>query len=229
MIRPIPLEEMRTDRDHRNYYDILETPHSSTQKEIAEAYHRCKNTYHSDNIALHSIMTESQRKQSLDEIEAAYSVLGESSKRVSYDRARGINQDQPTGYHDISKPSGQKNRLEDKLTMHREAEVSKITAYNRFALDYEIDEQMEEEIEACQHFTGEFLQKIRLYKGVDIPRMNDMTKISKTYLKKIEEEDIKNLPALAYVRGFVYQYAKTLKLNPDLVANSYIQTIKEKV
>ena len=53
-----------------------------------------------------------------------------------------------------------------------------------------------------------------------------MTKISKTYLQYIENEDVEKMPAIVYVRGFVYQYAKVLKLNPDLVANSYLQRIK---
>lgn len=113
-----------------------------------------------------------------------------------------------------------------KLSQRKEAEVSKVSAKNRFSLKYSIDDNFEEEIGKCQDFTGEFLQKIREYKGVDIERMSDMTKISKTYIRNIEAEDRDNLPADVYVRGFVYQYAKTLKLNPDLVASSYIQRIR---
>ena len=70
------------------------------------------------------------------------------------------------------------------------------------------------------------LKKIREYKNVDINRMAEMTKVSKTYIQKIEQEDVTNLPALVYVRGFVYQYAKCLKLNPDLVATSYLEHLK---
>ena len=85
---------------------------------------------------------------------------------------------------------------------------------------------MEQEIEETEEFSGEFLKKIREYKQVTIPRLADMTKVSKTYLMNIEEEKLDGLPALVYVRGFVYQYAKCLKLNPELVANSYLARIK---
>ena len=56
--------------------------------------------------------------------------------------------------------------------------------------------------------------------------MSDMIKVSKTYIRHIEQEQQERLPAMAYVRGFVYQYAKCLKLTPDLVATSYIHHIK---
>ena len=62
---------------------------------------------------------------------------------------------------------------------------------------------MEEKIKCCEDFTGEFLKEIREYKGVDLSRMNSMTKISKNYLRNIEDDNIEALPALAYVRGFV--------------------------
>jgi cytoskeletal protein RodZ len=57
-------------------------------------------------------------------------------------------------------------------------------------------------------------------------RLVEMTRISRTHLTAIENDDLKKLPAEVYVRGFVSQLAKVLKLNPDLVATSYIHHIK---
>ena len=54
-----------------------------------------------------------------------------------------------------------------------------------------------------------------------------MTRISKTYIKNIEEDEFSKLPADVYTRGFVYQYAKTLKLNPELAATSYLHNIRQ--
>jgi len=53
-----------------------------------------------------------------------------------------------------------------------------------------------------------------------------MTKVSKMYLQAIESEDYDHLPAPVYVRGFVFQYAKCLKLKPENVANSYVARMK---
>lgn len=108
----------------------------------------------------------------------------------------------------------------------REVGVSKLHARNRFSLDYVQNQEFELEIENTLNYTGEILRKIREYKNVSIPRMADMTKISKTYIRCMEEDNHEKMPALVYVRGFVYQYAKCLKLNPDLVATSYLRHLK---
>lgn len=108
----------------------------------------------------------------------------------------------------------------------REVRVSKFSANQRFALNYTKDATFEQEIENASKFTGEFLKQIREYKNVSIERMSDMTKISKTYIRYIESDDHEKLPAAAYVRGFVFQYAKCLKLSPEIVATSYTHHIK---
>ncbi|MBD66471.1 MAG: hypothetical protein CME62_14765 [Halobacteriovoraceae bacterium] len=108
-----------------------------------------------------------------------------------------------------------------------EASVSKIQAVKKFGLNFEVDNGFEQEIENCSEYTGDFLQKIREYKQVSIERMSEMTKISKTYIRNIEADEFSKLPADVYTRGFVYQYAKCLKLNPDLVATSYIHHLKQ--
>ena len=231
----LPFKEVK---EAKNYYEVLDIPIESTQEEIHEAYHLSKHAYAGDSIALYSLMTEDECQVILEMVEEAYSILGESSKRAAYNKARGF--DKKRSSLEDSKgqvrkfPDLKKNKqlspadTESFSTVHREAKVSKIAAVNRFALDYTVDPQMEEEIESCQYFTGEFLRCIREYKGVDIHHMSDITKVSKTYIRNIEDEDVENLPAPVYIRGFVYQYAKTLKLNPDYVANSYISRLKKK-
>ncbi len=111
-------------------------------------------------------------------------------------------------------------------SQRNEVTVSKVQAVKRFGLSFESDTNFEQEIENCTQYSGEFLKKIRDYKKVTIERMAEMTRISKTYIRNIESDDFTKLPADVYTRGFVYQYAKCLKLNPDLVANSYINHLK---
>jgi DnaJ-domain-containing protein 1 len=105
--------------------------------------------------------------------------------------------------------------------------VSKVQAFKKFGLDYEINPDFELEIENATDYDGELLKRIREYKNVTIERLADMTRISKTYIKNIEADDFTKLPADVYTRGFVYQYAKTLKLNPDLAATSYLNRIRQ--
>jgi curved DNA-binding protein CbpA len=105
--------------------------------------------------------------------------------------------------------------------------VTKLVTQKRFALDFISNADFEKEIEDAVEFSGDFLRKIREYKNMDLDRLSDMTKVSRTFLQGIENEDFGKLPASVYVRGFVFQYAKSLKLKPDLVANSYLARMKK--
>lgn len=213
----------------KNYYEVLEVPTDASSDDIHKGYVRAKNAYSQDSLALYSLMTKDECDQILNLIDEAYSILSDPEKRRMYDEARGINQTlnyrnaTPSRTHD--QDSSHNLRSAPQTTQHNN--MSKIVAKKRFDLTYDVNHDMEKKIEAATEFNGKLLQEIREYKSVDIPRMADMTKVSKTYIRYIEEEAFDKLPAAAYVRGFVYQYAKCLKLNPDLVANSYLYQMKK--
>jgi curved DNA-binding protein CbpA len=242
---------MKTER--KNYYDVLEVDPTATLQEIHNAYTRTKNAYSGDAAALYSLMSSDESDKILEQIEEAYSILGVADKRREYDLARGFNQEHTkegfekehlskTGFNMPERQEPQtdyrhqeymqerKKREEFQYQVEhsprREAEVSKIQAANKFGLKFKRDEEFEQEIENQTEFSGSFLKRIRQYKDVSIERMAEMTRISKTYIKNIEEDDFEKLPAEVYARGFVYQYAKCLKLNADLVATSYINYMK---
>ncbi|HLE12526.1 MAG: hypothetical protein A2504_03600 [Bdellovibrionales bacterium RIFOXYD12_FULL_39_22] len=226
--------------EDKNYYEILELPSNASQKDINEGYQKAKNAYSFDSIALYSIMTKAECDDMLHQIEEAYLILSSPQKRRQYDNAKGFNLDNaPYSISEpdfstssgISNPFSQANapgKFEVNQNTNNMKNITKIVATKRFTLDYEVNPDFEKEIEQTTEFTGSFLKKIREYKQIDIARMSEMTKVSKTYLLNIEDEDMALLPALVYVRGFVYQYAKCLKLNPDLVATSYIFNLKKK-
>lgn len=231
-------------KEEKNYYEILEiSPHAS-EEEIHRSYIQAKNTYVQDNLALYSLLTKEECEKVLERIEEAYTILSDPEKRIQYNMARGIEAPE-SEFSEINsnkseEPKWEKRGLPAKPEIKRETEetqqsegedsegggavgvMSKIVANKRFTLEYNFNLEVEKRIERAENFSGKFLKEIREYKNVDLPRMSDMTKISKTYLRNIENENWKNLPAKAYIRGFVYQYAKCLKLNPDLVATSYI-------
>lgn len=243
--------------DHKNYYEVLEVPTTSTLQDIHNAYLRSKNAYAGDSAALYSLMSSDECDKILQQIEEAYCILGVPDKRREYDKVRGLNQTHtPAGFvEEFSKKpdykpqnslsslisetavhheelTQQKNlkeefKYQDKHSTKVKANVSKVQAFKKFNLNYEEDSSFEQEIENCSEFDGAFLNRIREYKSVTIERMAEMTKISKTYIKNIEGDEFSKLPADVYTRGFVYQYAKCLKLNPDLVATSYLRNIQK--
>lgn len=218
--------------ESKNYYEILEVPEDAAPEEVQKGYHRAKNAYSQDSLALYSLMSQEECNAVLNLIEEAYSILADQEKRRKYDQARGINNDHLDRVYSREGKRGF-SAHDDDHNINRPAKVNsahsmtKIVAQNRFNLEYTIDSGFEKEIEQATEFTGDFLKKIREYKGVDLVRMADMTKVSKTYIRNIEEEAFEKLPATAYVRGFVYQYAKSLKLNPEIVANSFLYRLRK--
>lgn len=211
--------------EEKNYYEILEVTTDATSQEINQGYVRAKNAYSQDSLALYSLMTENECKGMLERIDEAYTILNSPTKRKLYDEARGINPTSSQNDSIISSESFEPIHNEENSKQHRS--IGKLVAKKRYALNYQEDNDMEQKIEQATEFTGHFLKEIREYKEVNIERMADMTKVSKTYLMNIESEDYTKLPVLVYVRGFVYQYAKCLKLNPDLVATSYLYRLKK--
>lgn len=219
----------------RNYYEILEVSVDASNEEINQGYMRARNAYSQDSLALYSLMSQEECNNIVQLIDEAYSILSDPSKRRQYDEARGLNQN-------LSQQ--ERNYLNTKDSLHsgdnqsdhsikpvaettNKNSMSKIVAQKKFGLNHEVDPEFEKEIEQAQEFSGEFIKRIREYKNVDIVRLAEMTRISKTYLINIEEENYDALPAPVYVRGFVYQMAKCLKLNPDMVATSYLYRLKQ--
>lgn len=224
------------DAEKKNYYDVLEIETNANPQQIENAYIRARNAYSGDSVALYSLMTKEECDNILGQIEEAYSVLGFPEKRREYDRLRGFNQSgiQPVRHvGQIYTISTVEDRPKDAVEYENygsnliEAKVSKISAQKKFGLDYEESSEMERKIRECTDFSGRFLKEIREYKNVTVDRMAEMTRIGKTHIIAIEDENVAKLPAEVYVRGYVYQYAKVLKLNPEQVAQSYLLHFKK--
>ena len=225
------------DADKKNYYEVLEIQTHASPQEIEGAITRARNAYSGDSVALYSLMTKDECDAVLGQIEEAYSVIGFPEKRREYDRLRGFNQSGFNQNYSTPAPSVSSNTFEsrpkDNIQYEDfgsnliEAKVSKITAQKKFGLEYTEDSEFDKTIADCTDFNGSFLKKIREYKSVTIERMAEMTRISKTHITALENEDMAKLPADVYVRGYVYQYAKVLKLNPDAVASSWLLHFKK--
>jgi curved DNA-binding protein CbpA len=221
--------------EKKNYYEVLEIEPNANPQQVENAYIRSKNAYSSDSVALYSLMTKDECDQVLGQVEEAYSILGFPEKRREYDRVRGFNQTpgharNTNQMHTVSMLDDRPKdtiEYEDYGSNLIEAKVSKITAQKKFGLEFPENPEMDRKIRECSDYSGSFLKEIRDYKNVSIERMAEMTRISKTHLTAIENEDVTKLPADVYVRGYVYQYAKVLKLNPDQVATSYLLHFKK--
>ena len=220
-----------TEKAKKNYYEILEVSPDATIEEIKEGHTRAKNAYSEESLALYSIMSTDERSRMLGLIEEAFRVISCSEKREIYDQEQGIREPKETFDFGTKTTEPQTSTAEQERKFQEssnlsEKNITKLVASNKYQLIFEPSEEMESEIASAKEFSGEFLAKIRDYKKVSIERMSEMTRISKGFLRGIEDENLSVLPAIVYVRGFVYQYAKCLKLNPEMVASSYMHRLK---
>jgi len=69
---------------------------------------------------------------------------------------------------------------------------------------------------------GSTLRKVRELRRYSLDDIAALTKISKNHLLAIEEEAFGKLPAPVFVRGFLLQFARTLKIPPEPVAIAYL-------
>ena len=220
----------------QTYYEILEVDAGAPQDEIHRAYQRAKQTYSGGSPALYSMFSADETKELLKLIEEAYNVLSNQEARSRYDRqindspATAVATQQldshkkPTGYATPAQYHEQMQQTPSRPSVGA-SPVPEGFAKTRFGV-YEINPLLEEEIESCENFTGEFIRKIRNYKKVSIEDLSEYIRVSKTYINAVEMEDYDGLPAAVFVRGFVSQMAKALNLHEPKVTSSYMTRFK---
>lgn len=78
-------------------------------------------------------------------------------------------------------------------------------------------------LDPTTEITGEVLRAARESHGLDIKDLAHKTKISLAYLRALEDENFAALPAEVYVRGFVTEVARTLRLDSLLASRGYLR------
>jgi len=198
-----------------NYYDLLDVPSNATPKMIESAYFSALSLFNDHNLAGYSIFSDNELESNKSLIEQAYLILSSEEKRKQYNDYKQISNE--IDYSLDNNRSGKKEN----------AYVNPLEAKEKFRLNYILNNEQEIKIEQEVQYSGKFLKSVREYKCVSLDRMANLTNILKSYLISIEEERFELLPATVYTRGFIFQYAKILKLNPDFVTDAYISRLKE--
>ncbi|HEY2366516.1 MAG TPA: helix-turn-helix transcriptional regulator, partial [Polyangiaceae bacterium] len=87
--------------------------------------------------------------------------------------------------------------------------------------------ELSREIGPDTEFTGAMLRKVREAQGVDLGEISERTKIGRVHLAALEDEAWTQLPAEVYVRGFLAEVAKFLRLDPSQVQRTYLRRMRE--
>jgi flagellar biosynthesis protein FlhG len=60
---------------------------------------------------------------------------------------------------------------------------------------------------------------------VELADIAQRTKISERHLRAIEDERFRDMPAAVYVRGYVMEYARSLRIDAQRAAESYLRRL----
>lgn len=219
--------------NEQTYYEILEIEPGAAQNEIHLAYQKAKTTYSPDSPALFTMFSEDEARELLDLIEEAFETLSNQARRKKYDASlaarHGGDQELPDlevkeGSEPTAKGSSKSNDDVVRVLNKRDS-VPDGFAKTKFSV-YEVDEDFEQEVATRTEFDGPLLQKVRLYKQINLEQISNETKISKSYLSALEGDDYEALPAAVFVRGFVVQVARVLGLDEQKTASLYMTKFK---
>jgi|LNFM01.1.fsa_nt_gb flagellar biosynthesis protein FlhG len=182
------------------HYDTLLVDRGVTDEEIRRAVRRMRERYATDSLASAGLCSLDDRENALARIEEARDVLLDPVRRRPYDLS-------------ISPPerSASIGAIEP---MHSEPEPVELPPMPELTPESE--------------FSGSLLRAVREARGVDLRELSSRTKIPLTSLRAIEEELYESLPPAVYLRGFVSEIARQLKLDVDQVARSYLRRARER-
>ncbi|MCB0421023.1 MAG: helix-turn-helix domain-containing protein, partial [Bdellovibrionales bacterium] len=190
-----------------NYYELLEISPDAPQHEVVEAYRRAKETYSPNSPALYSMFSTEEATELLQLIEEAFLTLNNQVTRHEYDMTLGhakLTAEASYGLPDFDAPIVTVDNLKTPTSNTSQpvrpnsatgiSEVPSGFAKNKFGV-YEVNDELEAEIESLTHVDGPFLQKIRNYRSINIEQLSQETRISRSYIRAIEANDYEALPA----------------------------------
>jgi len=204
----------------QSYYEILEIAEDATLQEVERAYLNAKETYSPNSSALYSMFSKEEALELHRLIEEAYNTLSNTSLRKAYDSENlNLSFDAGDDFYEIPAQTPLKRDVKkDSVKMSRGC----ITG------EFKPDPSIEGKIEKLDDCSGSFLQKIRTYKNIPLDDLSKFSKISKTNILAVENEDFDSLPAKVFVRGFVSQIAKLLGLDHVTFTKEYMANFDDK-
>jgi DnaJ-class molecular chaperone len=212
--------------DELDHYELLEIERGATRSELDRAYRTAQHTYEDDSLALYSVFEQRDAKEIRSRLDEAYRILSDPDLRAAYD---GLLPAAP-GVH-LDPLEDLLNSVEDRgatlgLTSASEGLERFDPAEQQGSLDEVVEEYDALEEDGSGEFDGVRLRRNRLFRGYEIEDISDVTKVSRSHLRNLEDENFVDLPADVYVRGFLTAYAQTIGLDPKLVVPSYMARVQ---
>ncbi|HEY5449040.1 MAG TPA: helix-turn-helix domain-containing protein [Polyangia bacterium] len=202
---------LRTE-DEQTYYEVLETEPGVSDEEIRRAYRTVKDNYASGSSVIAGLYDDHELAALHARINAAHDTLFAPDRRRLYD---------------LALPEADLARAVRAAAAVTRPAVG--TGGSAGAAAEDRPDASEAVIDPAAEVTGAFLKKVREIRGLELNDIAQRTKISERYLRALEDEQFADMPAAVYVRGYVTEYARALRLNPQRAAESYLVRYRAKL
>ncbi len=184
-----------------NYYQLLDVKPSASIAEIQQAYQKLKSIYQPNHISAYSLFSDEDLEKISRRLDDAFALLTNPNRRKEYDTTLN-------------------DRRGESLTNEKDSKAKKKLAFSM------LDDIKQEKIEQKQQpgliYDGRYLKELRQLKKISLDEISKITKIRIPILIAIESMDISLLPERIYLKNFLKEYAKCLKLSPSEVSGSYL-------
>ncbi len=198
-----PRIEIRTPDDPGNLYEALEVDRGAGEHEIRKATKRVRDVFSGLTHATVEIRRPEALVRILERVEDAHLTLLDRRLKREYDT-------------DLIREEGVSSLLARPWDERPPAPDPSRSFPSRGAPPEPVPED---------GVTGAWLASVREKRSITLDEMSDISKVSVTYIRAIEEEAFAALPATVYVRGFLTAYSRTLGLDADAVVRSYLALI----
>jgi flagellar biosynthesis protein FlhG len=200
--RERPITTPLRPEEEQTYYEILETEPGVSDEEVRRAYRAIKDIYASGSLVIAGLYEEHELGELHARVNAAHDTLFAPDRRRLYD---------------LALPEADLARA-----VRAAANAGRRTPAPMGGAPEERIETSEMVIDPDAEVTGELLRKVRQTRGIELGDISQRTKISERYLRAIEDERFSDMPAAVYVRGYVMEYARALRMDAHRVTESYL-------
>ena len=206
------LTAMGEAKQQETYYDVLKVEPNATIAEIVAAYHSAKNAFSKDSIATYSLFSPQEIKRIVDRLDEAFQSLSDVDRRRNYDRRLQAGAADETPTEGGVAPTKESSAQVIPFPSDAQKSTSSALVVN----------------ESLDIISGTLLKQIRESRSLSTDDVTRITKIPLKFLKAIENETFRELPARVYLQGFVKNIAALYKLDPQKTVKSYLEDLEKK-
>jgi hypothetical protein len=235
----------------RTWYAVLDVGERATSAQIKVAHQRALQLLNGDALGAYQVLDPANTMLAREEIDAAAAILLDGQRRADYDRSVGVEPlaepaDDELDEADARELLGLQARSKTPVRILKPMEqvrfvapesppslVAPMTVHTTVLPQAAMPPPSPRPpsvppvtvvptIDVAGEVNGGVLRRIREARGMSLDALASETKIRKAHLVAMEQQDFMALPDRVYLRGFLTQVARVLRVDKVALAEGYL-------